>query len=124
MKKNIVISIKPMHVKNILNGTKKFEYRKKAAKKDIGKIIIYETTPVKKIVAEVEIADVLMMAPEDLWKETQAESGITKDYFASYFKNRKVAYAYRLGKIKIFDEPKELIDFGLRVAPQSFAYVK
>lgn len=123
MKRNIVISINPEHVENIINGTKKFEYRTKAAKCDVGKIIIYETTPVKKIVAEVEIIDVLMMTPSQLWSETKAVSGISKEYFDAYFKNRKVAYAYKLGAIKVYDKPRELKEFGLRFAPQSFVYV-
>ena len=123
MKRNIVISINPEHVENIINGTKKFEYRTKAAKCDVGKIIIYETTPVKKVVAEVEIVDVLMMAPNDLWKETKLASGISKEYFDTYFKNREVAYAYKLGAINVYDRPRELNEFGLRFAPQSFAYV-
>ncbi len=123
MKKNIIISINPEHVKNIINGSKKFEYRTKAAKRDVGKILIYETTPVKKIVAEAEIVDVLMMKPEELWEETKSSSGITKQFFDKYFNNRQVAYAYKLGKIKVYDTPKELYDFGLRSAPQSFVYV-
>ena len=48
MKKKIIISINPEHVENIINGTKKYEYRTKAAKQDISSIIIYETVPVKK----------------------------------------------------------------------------
>ena len=121
--KKIVISINPEHVKNILNGTKKFEYRTKVAKGDINKILIYETTPVKRIVAEVEIIDVLMMSPNELWSETKQYSGISKAFFDNYFKNRKVAYAYKLGEVKEYKEPKKLEDFGLKFAPQSFVYV-
>ena len=123
MKRNIIISINPEHAENIINGTKKFEYRTKAAKCDVDKIIIYETTPVKKIVAEVEIVDVLMMSPNALWNETKLASGISKDYFDAYFKNREVAYAYKLGTIKVYDRPRELAEFGLKFAPQSFVYV-
>lgn len=122
--KKIIISINPEHVKNIINGTKKFEYRTKAAKNDVKKIIIYETTPIKKVVAEAEIVEVLMMKPEELWDETKEQSGITKSYFDTYFKNRDVAYAYRLGKVKVYEEPKTLEEFGLKYAPQSFAYVR
>ena len=124
MKKSIIISINPKHVEHIIKGTKKFEYRTKAAKTDVKKIIIYETTPIKKVVAEAEIEEVLMMNPESLWAETKDQSGITKAFFDSYFKNRKVAYAYRLGKVKVYEEPKSLQEFGLRYAPQSFVYVR
>ena len=80
MKKKIIISINPEHVENIINGTKKYEYRTKAAKQDISSIIIYETVPVKKIVAEAEIIEVLELSPEDLWNETKEFSGISKDF--------------------------------------------
>ncbi|HHT66917.1 MAG TPA: ASCH domain-containing protein [Erysipelotrichaceae bacterium] len=123
MKKKIIISINPEHVKNIISGTKKYEYRTKAAKHDINKIIIYETKPVRKIVAEAEVIDVLMMAPEDLWKETKSESGISKKHFDNYFKSREFGYAYKLGKIKVYEKPKSLNEFGLKFAPQSFVYV-
>lgn len=109
---------------NIINGTKKYEYRTKAAKKDVNKLIIYETMPVKKVVAEAEIVEVLALEPNALWEETKDYSGITKKFFDGYFKNRKVAYAYKLGKINVYDEPKSLNEFGLRTAPQSFAYAK
>lgn len=122
--KKIIISINPEHVDNIINGTKKYEYRTKAAKKDINKLIIYETTPIKKVVAEAEIIEVLALEPNALWEETKEFSGITKNFFKDYFKNRKVAYAYKLGKIKVYDEPKSLAEFGLKTAPQSFVYAK
>ena len=122
-KRSIIISINPEHVESIIQGIKKFEYRTKAAKHDVGRIIIYETTPVKKVVAEVEIIDVLTMAPDQLWKETSKQSGISKEYFDEYFKNRKVAYAYRLGEIVVYDRPRDLNEFGLRFAPQSFVYI-
>lgn len=49
--------------------------------------------------------------------------GISKDEFDLYFQDKKIGYAYKLGKVKIFDEPIDLNYFGLKAAPQSFAYV-
>lgn len=123
MKKNIVIAINPEYVKKIINGTKKYEYRTRVAKQDVNKLIIYETAPIKKIVAEVEIVEILVMKPNDLWNKTKESSGITKKFFDKYFKNKKIAYAYHLGNVKVYDEPKELIEFGLKSAPQSYVYV-
>ena len=123
MKKKILISIKPEHVQNILKGIKKYEYRKVVAKQDIFSIIIYETTPVKRIVAEAEIIHVLMCSPEELWKLTKEESGISKEFFDEYFEGKEIAYAYKLGKIKVYDEPKTLLEYGVKTAPQSFVYI-
>lgn len=123
MKRKIVISINPEHVQNIISGIKKYEYRKIAAKQDVSSIIIYETSPIKRIVAEAEIIDVLMLSPEELWEETKEQSGINKQFFDKYFAGREMAYAYKLGKIKVYEHPKMLLDYGIKAAPQSFVYV-
>lgn len=123
MKRKILISINPEHVENIINGSKKFEYRKIVAKQDISSIVIYETTPVKRIVAEAEIIDVLILSPDELWKQTKQASGISKEFFDGYFKGKKIAYAYKLGKVKVYETPKTLLDYGVKNAPQSFIYI-
>jgi predicted transcriptional regulator len=119
----ILISINPAHVTNILNGTKQFEYRTKVAKNDIKSIIVYSTSPTKKVVAEVEITNILSLNPEELWKQTENYSGINKEYFDKYFFGREKAYAYVLGKVTCFDDQKNLIDYNVRFAPQSFVYI-
>ena len=123
MKNRIIISINPQHVENIIRGLKKYEYRKIAAKQDVSSIIIYETSPIKRVVAEAEILEVLMMSPEELWQQTKDASGINKQFFDKYFSGRDVAYAYKLGEIKVYEQPKSLLDYGIKSAPQSFVYI-
>jgi len=119
----ILISIKPAYVDKILCGEKKYEYRKVVARKDISSIIIYETTPIKRVVAEAEILDIIMLPPERLWEETYYSSGISKSFFDVYFSGCDVAYAYKLGLITVFENKKNLSDYGIKCAPQSFVYV-
>lgn len=121
--RKILISINPEHVENILSGVKKFEYRTRVAKKDIESIIVYSTYPTKRVVAEVEIVGIVSGTPDYVWSMTGDQSGITKNYYDQYFSNRKIAYAYSLGKIKVYPEPLELKYFGVKVAPQSYIYV-
>ena len=121
--RRILISINPEHVNNIISGKKKYEYRRIAAKQDVSSLIIYETTPIKKIVAEAEVLDVLVLPPEQLWHETKDSSGISKIFFDKYFNGREVAYAYKLGRVTVYQNPKRLVDFGVKTAPQSFVYV-
>ena len=120
----IVVSINPEYVEKILSGEKKFEYRTRIAKQQVDTLIIYSTKPIMKVVAEVEILGVIATSPEELWDQTKIQSGITKSFFDEYFKDKQIAYAYKLGKVKVYKRPKSLLDFGLRMAPQSFAYVK
>lgn len=121
--KKIILSIKPNHVENIIKGLKKYEYRKKLPREKVKKIIIYSTSPIKKVVAEVEILNVLSFKPEVLWEKTKNFSGIDKSFFDLYFKNRDIAFAFKIGKVKIFQKQKAISDFGLKTAPQSFCYV-
>ena len=121
--KKILLSINPEFVEQILNRTKKFEYRTRVAKQDIKAILVYCTYPTKKVVARVLIKNILCDTPENLWNLTYQYSGITKEYFYKYFKNRKLAYAYELGEVIEYKRPKSLEEFGIHYAPQSYVYV-
>lgn len=120
----IIISINPIYVENILNGSKRFEYRTKLSKESVDSLIIYETHPVKKIVGEVEVIGTLQGTPEELWDNTFKFSGIDKKSYDKYFYKRKTAYAYVLGDVIVYDKPLDLTHFGLKCPPQSFVYVR
>lgn len=120
----ILMPINPEYVDEILSGNKKYEYRKIKAKKDkIDKMIIYSTSPIMKVVAEVDIVDILEDSPQKIWEQTKKDSGITKEFYVKYYKNREKAIAYKLGNIKVYDKPKKLCDIGINYVPQSFVYM-
>lgn len=120
----ILMPINPEYVDEILAGRKKYEYRKiKAKRNNIDKMIIYSTSPIMKVVAEVDIKEILEEEPEKLWEMTKNESGITKEFYNKYYKNKNTAIAYKLGTIKVYDEPKKLNDIGINYVPQSFVYL-
>ena len=120
----VLISIKPEYVDKILNGTKKYEYRKMLAKKDVSSLIIYSTWPVMKIVGEVEVVGTIEMSPSSLWEKTKKEAGISRKKYREYFQGRKKAYAYVLGIVTQYESDKKLVDIGVQQAPQSFIYFK
>lgn len=121
-KSTILISINPQHVRNIFNCSKKYEYRKRIAK-NVEKLIIYETTPTKKVVGEVSVIKTIGLKPNQLWNQTRKYSGINKIFFNAYFADRSIAYAYRLGTVTIYKKPKTLAQFHLKAAPQSYVYI-
>ena len=120
----MLLSIKPVYVKKILEGKKKYEFRKFHCKDGVDTIIIYSTAPEKKVVAEVPLLDIIEGDVEYVWQQTKPEGGITKKAFKEYYKDKEIATAYKLGDVVVYDEPKELSDFGLNYAPQSFAYIE
>jgi predicted transcriptional regulator len=120
----ILISINPDFVQKIISGEKRFEFRTRVAKKKAQKIIIYCTSPIKKVLAEAEIKDILALSPEELWARTSPYAGISKERFFKYFSGHKIAYAYELGKVTSYATGKSLSEFGCKSAPQSFVYVR
>ena len=119
----ILISIKPDYSQAILAGIKKVEYRKRGFSRPIKKMIIYETSPTKKVVGEVLVLGILQDSVDRIWKMTYDVGGVSKDDFYRYYGNRKTAYAIQLGEIQTYKHSLNLKDFGISHAPQSFCYL-
>ena len=67
----ILLSIKPKYVSSIMNGTKKFEFRRKIFKrKDVDTVVVYATKPIGKVVGEFEIKQVISDTPKSVWNMT------------------------------------------------------
>ena len=122
--KALLLSIKPEYVEKILQGTKKFEYRKRLAKEDVSVIYVYSTFPSMKVVASIQVIRRLSASPTALWEKTKATAGISRAEYRDYFHGCKIAYAYELGEVEIFESGKNLSDFGIDTAPQSFTYIE
>lgn len=120
----LLMSIKPEHVENILAGKKHFEFRKTRCKHEIDSIIIYCTAPIRRVVAEAEVVDVLVDTPERIWACTADDAGIDKAFFDLYYAGRDSAVAYALGSVRRYKKPRRLADYGVKVAPQSYVYIK
>ena len=121
--RKLLMSINPEHVENILAGKKKFEFRKTKCKEQIDYIVIYATAPVMKVVAEVEVTDIIKDTPQKVWEKTSNAAGIDKEFFDCYYSGRETAVAYVLGRVTQLDSPRQLSDYGVRTAPQSYVYI-
>lgn len=121
----VLLSIKPEYVEKIFSGVKKYEYRRSIFKnKEIKTVVIYSTFPVKKIVGEFKIKNIVKDLPEKLWELAPENTGIDKRKFMEYFDDKKEGYAIEIGKIEIYKTPKLLEELSIKKAPQSFLYLK
>ncbi|CCL62875.1 ASCH domain-containing protein [Clostridioides difficile] len=122
----VLLSIKPEFVYEIINGTKKYEYRKSIFKREgISSIVVYATKPYGKIVGEFEIDNIIQDKPSNIWKQTKEFSGITKKFFNEYFNGKDTGFAIKIKDFIKYEVPLELNDFdkNIKVAPQSFCYL-
>ena len=120
----IILPIKPEYVKEILNGNKKYEYRKILPKQKIDTIIIYETSPVKLVVGEVKVIKVLNDNKEIIYKKTNKKGYISKEDYDKYFINKDKAVAYKLGVVTKYKTPKTLQEYNIFYNLQSYKYIK
>lgn len=119
----MLLSINPEYVEKIMNGEKLFEYRKFKCREDVDTIVIYATAPIKRVVAEADIANIVEDDLLKVWQITKQHSGITYSFFRKYYKGKKKAVAYHLKNVNIYQTPLTLEDLGVSVAPQSFRYL-
>ena len=120
----LLMSINPEHVENILSGEKRYEFRKTRCKEDVDTILIYSTSPVMKIVGEVEVKGIIKDSPNAVWSKTASAAGIDKSFFDKYYAGRSFAVAYVLGKVYRFKTPQTLEYYGIKSAPQSYVYIR
>lgn len=122
--KCILLPIKPQFVEEIRIGNKLYEYRKVIHKDNsVNKILIYSSYPIKKVVAICSIEMILCNKPEIIWNLTSSHSGIDKDFFNKYFNGCNLAYAIKMKDILFYEKLRDLSEFGLKSAPQSFQYL-
>ncbi|OBY86656.1 ASCH domain-containing protein [Delftia sp. JD2] len=122
----VILSIKPAFAEKILDGTKRFEFRKCGfTSLDVETVVIYATKPVGKVVGEFSIVEVHKDEPSRIWEKTKDHAGINKRFFDEYYQNRDTAYAIAVGTVTKYDEPMELATLGPDITPpQSYRYLR
>ena len=120
----VLLSIKPEFAEKIFNGTKKFEFRRTIFKNcQIKTVVVYASSPIRKVIGEFEIEEVLHDNIDNLWKKTKSSSGINEDYFRKYFVEKDSGFAIKIKNTKKYKKPKELKEEYNILPPQSFAYI-
>ena len=105
MKNELVLSIKPEFVKTILTGEKRVEIRRKFRKKWIGhRISLYASAPIRALVGEALIKNVVKGKPENIWRNLNFELGCSKEDFDNYTAGADQVYAIILSEVRPYRE--------------------
>lgn len=119
------LPIKPEYARRIVAGEKRFEFRKASFASPVSHIVIYASTPVKKIIGVAAVTSIDICSPSATWENTKHAAGISRRAFREYFYGKKLACAIVIDEVKELDRwvsPHEIVE-GFKV-PQSFVYVK
>ena len=122
----VLLSIRPEYAERILNGTKKYELRRKIFNnRAVNRIIVYATSPVKQVVGEFEIDEIIETDVDELWNRTAHSSGVDKIFFEAYFSGLSEGYAIKIKRATRYRHPMNLDDdFDIAYPPQFFMYLR
>lgn len=122
--KIVFMPIKPEFADRILDGSKKYEFRKVAISAEVTHMVVYASSPIQRIIGIVEIGPVHQGSPTSTWEMTKSHAGISRNDFRRYFSGKSQAFAIEINRVFKLQRqlsPK-LIEEGFRI-PQSFSYV-
>lgn len=106
---NILISLESRHAKNIFDGNKKVELRRRTMHIAPGTSVwIYEKLPVGSVTGKATVAAIHMDTPTKLWNDFGAVSGLTKAEFFNYFHDIKEGCALVLEHATTLKQPISL----------------
>lgn len=98
---NILISVHPRHVDNMVSGRKTVELRRRPLKLASGcQVWIYCTLPRGSVEVMGTVAKVVAASPAVIWRDYGNQCGITKAEFDVYYKDVSIAYAIVFSSIK------------------------
>jgi len=121
---NALLSIKPEFAERIMDGTKRYEYRRRVFGKPVERIFVYASSPHQHIVGEIEVAGIHSAAPSEIWRRTRASSGISYGYFKEYFFQRREAHAIEVAAVIVYNHPvNPYVLINGFVPPQSYMYL-
>jgi predicted transcriptional regulator len=117
---DVLMSIRPEYAEAILSGKKTFELRRRRPSfGDGSRIVVYSSSPDRRLLGTFEAGAVHQASPDDLWRRVSKKAGITKVAFDAYFEGCGVGYAIEVRS------PRRLDPKPLRFRPpQSYLYLK
>lgn len=119
-----LISIKPRYARALFGGSKRYEFRRVKMAREVSELIVYASSPVKKLLGLLEVEKVIEGTPKELWAKCKEGAGMTAAEFRAYFAGAKRGVAIEIARARIFSYDIEPGDIDPKfIAPQSFRYV-
>lgn len=128
IKNDILISIRPEYVDQILEGYKTVELRRRFTEEvdQNTRLFIYSSNPVGAIVGSAKIDKVTRLSVKQIWKKFRKEACIERAAFDNYFYGIQFGFVLSLGKVTPLAETvdrEDILDrWGIR-PPQSYMYL-
>jgi predicted transcriptional regulator len=108
-----------------MDGQKQVEFRKTRFSRPPSHVVVYASTPVKKVLGYFEVSEVDVAPVGDLWAKYAPIGGIGEADFFDYFEECPDGVAIAVGRVAALDCPMDLRVLGVVGGPpQNFAYLE
>ena len=133
---NVILSIHPKWAKLIYEGKKTVEWRKNQPLYSkfefhwIDNVFLYETAPVRKVTGLIKLSAIRKMDVRKWFQhdneclELMEKGCVPVEDLLKYQADKDALYAWMISATKCFVTPKDIADFGLKRAPQSWCYTE
>jgi predicted transcriptional regulator len=119
-----LLAIKPRFAKAIIAGQKTVEFRRIRFRQPPTHIVLYASSPIRRVVAYFEVISVKVLTPIGLWRKFRAKGAIDYAEFAEYYRGRTTGVAIVVGAVRVLADPTPLAKLLPRGRPpQSFQYL-
>jgi predicted transcriptional regulator len=119
-----LLAIQPKYSDAIFAGKKYVEFRKRGFKQPVKLIVVYTSSPIKKIIGYFTIERIVQKNPKALWQEFGGVGSISEQDYFNYFRGKTKAFGIVIKKVETFKKPISLKRLGRNVVPpQSFRYI-
>ena len=124
----LLISIKPPHIDEILQGRKTTELRRRFKVPNAAgrHLFLYASTPRQALVGRARIGRVACLPVERLWEAVHGSACVTREQFDAYFAGKSDGYALSLENVVTFANPIAFQELRSRFGfwpPRSYQYM-
>lgn len=116
-----LLPIHPRHVEGILARRKTVEIRRTVPKRDITRLVIYETAPSSRVVADCRVR-LWIGSPDAAERRFRGRFGVSVREFRDYVSGRPEIAVLEIDDVIPVDD-RCLRDYGLNSPPQSWVYL-
>lgn len=118
-----LLSVHPRYAELIESGVKRFEFRRRPFARDVSHVVIYATSPARRLAGFCEVAGLLEDTPAALWARCGPAAGLSREALFRYLDGLAYGVAIELGTFRPFAKGLALSALGIERPPQSFRYL-
>ena len=119
----VLLPIRPQYARPIMNGSKAVEFRKTVFARTPTHVVVYASSPVRKVLGYFEVDEVDVDSIDAIWSRYADVGGIAERDFREYYWGREIGVALAVERVVVLANPVPLKALGIDHPPQSYMYI-